>query len=224
MFPIEKIEQEFDRFMALLECTRVSDEVGSSPNFNNADYVNQLNKVVIELKVLNKDFFPNGGIIDSLSSIIIKPVNIAQTGCGQYVFELPEINREGKNDNFEEPLRRILKKANKQLKDTKKYYWGDNISYGFLIFAQVGITISPEITALLIQKLINKEFSSIDGVIICTPYHDLINPTTLKKNPNCLSVVRQDDENKINLCSYILNSWEEYYNSGGHNLTTETKA
>jgi hypothetical protein len=211
------VENEFDRFMLELGYTRVSEDVGNSPNFKNADYVNKMDKSIIELKVLQKEFFENGGVIDSLNAIIINPINIDEKGLGQYEFTLPDINREGKHDNFEEPLRRVLKKANKQLKETKKYYFGDDTSFGFVILAQVGFSkLGADITAMLVQKIVSQEFTSIDGTIICTPYHLSQNPTTLQVNPICISITNELDIIKKRKCMDVADKWVQFWERGGH--------
>jgi hypothetical protein len=211
------VENEFDRFMAELSYTRVSEDIGDSPSFQNADYVNKTDKSVVELKVLQKEFFDNGGLVDSLNAIIINPVNIDDRGIGQYVFTIPNINREGKYDNFEEPLRRVIKKANSQLRETREYYFENEISWGFLMLAQVGFNqLSPDITAALVQKIVNREFRSIDGVIICTPYHRTRNPTTLKINPECVSVTNELDIIKKKKCMDIADKWVKFLEKGGH--------
>ena len=110
----EQTENEFDNFFKQLSYSRIRDEVGENPKFANADYINKIEKIIIELKVLYKEHFPEGGVIDSLRALTIKPKTIDSKGYGQYTFTFPDKNREGRNDNFEEPLKRSLKKANKQ--------------------------------------------------------------------------------------------------------------
>ncbi|MDX2067907.1 MAG: hypothetical protein SFV55_05745 [Haliscomenobacter sp.] len=129
----KQLEVEFDYFMNSIQFTRVSRDVGESPNFKNADYVNVDIQTVVELKVIEKDYFENGGIIDSLHSFLPKPIEVNEEGTGLYELRLPEKNREGKHDNFEEPLRRVLKNANRQLRDTRQYYFGENYSNGYVI-------------------------------------------------------------------------------------------
>lgn len=55
-----KIESDFDVFMKNIGYTRVSEDVGTSPTFQNADYVCKSKKIVVELKVINKDHFVDG--------------------------------------------------------------------------------------------------------------------------------------------------------------------
>jgi hypothetical protein len=96
--------------------------VGDSPTFNNADYINKRDRIVAELKIIDKDFFGRSGVIDRLQTIVTVPKNTDKQGYGQYEFTLLGINREGRHDTIEEPLRRVLKKANKQLRETSMSY------------------------------------------------------------------------------------------------------
>lgn len=223
MKSLKEIEQEFDVFFESLRYSRIDLDVGSSPTFANADYINKSNKTIVELKIINKEFFPKGGVIDSLNALILQPTNIDDKGLGQYTFELPKINREGKHDRFEEPLRRIIKKANKQIKQTKEYY-DDNRFSGFVIIAQVGLTsLSTVVTAQLVRKIIQHEFSSINGAIICSPYEKNINPLTQETNPECVSVTNEANSHLRSKCVFIADSWIKFLESAGHPKTLQTK-
>lgn len=219
MTDLVQVEKQFDRFAQQIGFSRVSDDVGSSPRFSNADYVDKKRRIVIELKILDTEYFPRGGIIDSMQAIIVQPININEDGTGQYEFSLPGLNREGKHDNFEEPLRRILKKANKQIRETKEYYIHSSEDLGFLIIAQLGLqSLSPEVTVNLIQKLLTSEFSSIDGVLVCTPNGSLVDPTTMRRNPEGVSIGRLDKHNARETINVIGELWADYYSLGGHTV------
>lgn len=90
MIPPEQTECEFDKFFDLLGFKRVINDVGESPAFENADYVHIGKHIVVELKVLFKEHFVNGGVIDSLNAIVVQPISIDNEGVGQYVFSLPK--------------------------------------------------------------------------------------------------------------------------------------
>lgn len=211
-----KIEVDFDIFMKSIGYTRVSDDVGASPDFQNADYVCKSKKIVVELKAINKDHFVDGGIIDSLQTIVMQPVNIDEEGLGQYSFSLPNANREGKIDNIEEPLRRIIKKANNQIKETKSYY-GFPEGEGYLIIAQIGMpSIGAEVTAALVRKILNHEFKNIDGAIVCSPKGSLIDPFTQEKHSECASITKELDTCKKSRCIDIADNWISFFEKGGH--------
>jgi hypothetical protein len=217
MINSEEAEIEFDKFFWQIGYIRVSEDVGSSPDFKNADYVHKLDHITVELKILEKERFTEGGVIDSLNAIIVQPQTINAQGYGQYSFTIPEINRHGRHDNFEEPLRQILKKANKQLKETMSFYCNDNSFTGYVVLAQTGLlSLSPEITALLVKRILDTEFNSIDGAIICVPYSNLINPITRRTNPVCVSVTKDFDMNRRNQCIRIADAWCKFLQEGGH--------
>ena len=213
----EQTESEFDSFFNQIGYKRVSDIIGKSPNFKNADYIKESSKISVELKVIDKDFFSEGGLIDSLNAFIVKPININNNGTGQYTFTLPERNREGNLDQFEEPIRRILKKANRQLRETRNHFFSNSHSYGYVILAQTGFSsLNPLFTAKIVQKILDYEFSSIDGAIICTPYYNLTDPITQRKNEYCVSVTKNYDYLRKTICENIAENWVEFLLKGGH--------
>ena len=170
--PIE-VEREFDAFFDSLGFRRVSEIVGDSPDFPNADYINETDKIVVELKVLDKDYFVDGGFIDRFRGFVPAPVNVNADGTGQYKVTLPPKNREGKYDTFEEPLRRVLKKANKQIKETKKHLLSEN-DRGFVVLVMNGfVSLDPPTVAEMISALLNDEFRSISGYILCMANPDV---------------------------------------------------
>ena len=170
MITPEQTEKEFDLFFESIGFSRVSDDVGNSPSFQNADFVNKDKKIVVELKVLFKEHFDEGGLIYSLNAFIYIPKVIDESGLGQYSLTLSKKNREGKRDSFSEPIRRTLKKANKQLRETKQFYFECTPATGYVFLAQTGLmSLSPGITGALVRKQLDDGFSQIDGAIICTP-------------------------------------------------------
>jgi hypothetical protein len=216
MKPTE-LESQFDHFMFGIDFTRVSEDIGSSPSFANADYVHKLNNIVVELKILEKDFLEQGGVIDSLHTFIARPKKIDTNGIGLYELQVPMVNREGTLDNFEEPLRRILKKANKQIGETKKYYFYDKLSYGFVIIALLGLDSIPTIMVTqVICKILNQEFSNIEGAIICKPFKSKIGNSNLFSETECHSISKELPESKDGFCKKIANSWVSFLESGWH--------
>ena len=212
MIEPKQTEQELDKFFKQIGYTRVSEDVGNSPLFKNADYVNKHNRTIVELKVLAKEHFQEGEIISSLRAIIVQPQLIDEQGYGQYSFKIPEPNRKGKLDSFEEPLRNILKKANKQLRDTKNFYFGDDSASGYVVLAQTGLTsLSPEVTASLVVQILDNEFSSINGVIICTPHSTFINPITQENNLICVYVTKDCNTHLRIQCRQIADAWCQFF-------------
>lgn len=213
----EQLESEFDAFAYTVGFKRVSDFVGNSPDFANADYINDEEKIIIELKIIDKNFFEVGGIIDRLQTIVTIPKNIDLNGFGQYEFILPNINREGRYDTMEEPLRRILKKANRQIKETKDRLLDGN-GVGFVLIAlNMERIIDPEVIRSLAGEILSREFSAINGFIICTPGYGLYNPVTRMAHSLCLPTTPYEGPEEIrSMCNKIGQAWIEFSNNGGH--------
>jgi hypothetical protein len=212
-----ELENEFNVLFEGLGYSRVSEIVGHSPTFANADYVNADKGIVVELKIIDKDFFENGGIIESLNTFVTVPKNIDEEGFRQYTFSLPNKNREGKVDTMEEPLRRVLKKANKQLRETKtELLKGEGI--GFIVIAlNMKTLIDPEKIRELVANLVSREFSSIAGFIICTPTWGKLDRETGRLQSMCLPTTEYGCSEDIRLsCNEIGQEWCKFINNGGH--------
>ena len=212
-----ELEKEFNLFFIQIGYQKVTEIVGKSPTFNNADYINKKDKIVVELKIIDKDFFVKGGVIDKLNTIVTVSKNIDEKGFGQCEFTLPDSNREGKHDTFEEPFRRILKKANKQLRETiKELLNGDGVGYVMLAL-NMQTTIDPEKISELTAELLMREFSSISGFIICTPTWGMYRQETGQLHPVCLPTTEYGCSDHVRqTCNGIGQKWCDFVNSGGH--------
>lgn len=125
------------------------------------------------MKIIDKDHFKEGGVINRLQAIL--PVSDTPLPYGkplppgQYKIKFPAPNREGRIDTFEEPLRRVLKKANKQIKQTRARLLDDK-AYGLVFLAlNMDTLIDLEVVCELIEQLLIAEFSGISGLIVGSP-------------------------------------------------------
>jgi hypothetical protein len=160
------LEKRFDQFFEGLEFKRVTSTVGLSPDFRNADYMHEGMKVIVELKILEKDYFKNGGVIDRFHQLVVIPERVDKNGLGVYRTIMPPPGK----STFEEPLGQLLKGANRQLKETKQHIFKGQ-GYGFVLLALNKFrSLSPAKTFdLVCSTLEQKAFSSIDGFMLCTP-------------------------------------------------------
>jgi hypothetical protein len=207
MIGANEIEKQFDALFRSLGFVRVSELVGESPSFANADYIQEKDRLIVELKVLDKDYFEHGGIIDRFCALVPAPVNVQPNGTGLFKVTMPPPNREGRHDTFEEPLRRVLKKANRQLKETKEKLLNSE-GRGFVVLVMNGLTaIDPPTVAMLASELLAAEFRSISGYVLCA------------KTPKvwCLSAMAADlTQDEYNRWYSIGESIGNYLDHGGN--------
>jgi len=214
------VESEFDKFFSSEGLQRVSDLVGFSPNFANADYISKEFKVAVELKVLDKDYFWEGGIINRLCGFVPAPVRVNEDGTGSYTVALPPANREGKHDSFEEPLRRILKKANRQLRETIDTMF-EGKGAGFVVLAMNRFrSLHMGVVQQLVDQLLEDEFSSISGYMLCTPGWGLLIPNEDQGLICCISS-RDDVHPRLRRGWWELGAnWCQFAEEGGHGKIT----
>jgi hypothetical protein len=162
-FTVDEIVKEFGG-------RRVTEYVGKSPNFDNADYIFPEQQVVIELKEIKKDFWNNEVIKQ-------KNFNIAKS-----YLELGKINldmifgralwpREYKSELvrlFRQPISRILKKCNKQIRETKKYFGYKNNRGAILFVNDFFTSLEPFYVIDLACNLLQTSYSSIDCFVYLT--------------------------------------------------------
>jgi hypothetical protein len=213
----EQIEADFTRFFKSIGYSRVSDLVGPSPSFKNADYLNSQDRIVVELKIIDKDYFSEGGIIDRFCGLIPKPVNIDERGLGLYTVAWPSLNREGRCDTFEEPMRRILKDANRQLRDTRNHIFQGQ-GWGFVFIALNGFTsLHPDLVVRMLNELLEREFSSITGYALCTPIWGFVAPHEKPVERYCHGSVMYGTPETIQTLWYaVVRQWCSFATASGY--------
>lgn len=164
------VELTWDTFIKSIGGDKISEIVGSSPSFENADYWDENKKFILELKEIETEFS------DSLDFKRISPL------LERLMKEDPEWRPFlfGGNNNypewfhfehirlFRDPIARIIKKANRQIRSTK-----ENLSLidaqGILLFVNDGFTsLSPDIVRLVAGDILTQAYSSIDCFIYLT--------------------------------------------------------
>jgi hypothetical protein len=83
MKPASEVERGFDGLFRSLGFRRVSEIIGDSPTFANADYLHREDQLIVELKVLEKNYFECGGIIDRFCALVPAPVDVRPDGTGE---------------------------------------------------------------------------------------------------------------------------------------------
>lgn len=165
------VEKTWDKFVQSMGGKRISDFLTRSPDFENADYFFESERIVAELKEVETEFGNSKAFQSGYESLLKrlmsedpswKPVSLG--GKGNYPkWFYPEFVR-----IFRPPISRILKKANRQLRETKKYLEIAEHK-GILIFVNDGFTaIGPDIILWLVCDILSNSYSSIDCFLYVT--------------------------------------------------------
>jgi hypothetical protein len=168
-----EIEPAFNAFVKKYGGELISDIVGSSPDFPNADYLFRKDNVVAELKILteNKLHDPEmqkkfGELFQSwIERGIIPPQKMPQfintkdypVPCQKEIYDI-----------WSPPVEHQLKKANLQIRETKKRL-GTESTKGLLLIANDGnLALPPLVLLHILFKSIKSKFHSIDTFVFFT--------------------------------------------------------
>lgn len=165
------VEPTWDEFVPTAGGLVVKAALPRSPDFENADYFFTDARVVAELKELETElsrtdaFFKK--FVDLHRRVVAedpswKPVLFGGSGAYPTWF-WPAYRR-----IFRPPLARILKKANRQLRETKSQY-GIDEPCGIVLFVNDGFTgIGPAYVVALAADILQNSYSSIDCFVYLT--------------------------------------------------------
>lgn len=167
--PVDQIEGDFDRFFKSIGFHRVEELTGRAPAFSNADYYSHNGPIVVELKVITKDYFEHGGFVNRLHAIVPVPVNVDSDGYGVYKVSVPHLEAGGKMDSLEPQLRRLLRKADVQISETVKHVL-EGKGIGFVFIALHGfVSAHPSVVYNLLRELFQGgDYPNIAGFIVCS--------------------------------------------------------
>lgn len=164
-FEVEPLVHEFVRS---IDGEVVSDLLPDSPNFENADYLFQTDGVIAELKCLQADFAAPAVIQEKVSRLYRKWLYE-----GSITFEmiwrpneLPREKRRKIKALYYSPLQNIIKKANRQLRETAKYLEMED-AQKLLLIANDGLySMEPlPIIGYTVDILQRRLYSNIHGFV-----------------------------------------------------------
>lgn len=166
------IEPAFNDFVKEFGGEIVSDLVGKSPKFFNADYFFRKDFVVAELKCLQKDFLKDLGFQKKFDALYNKWVNdglIAPMARRTVnTRDLPDKCQRDVIKVVKKPLHGIISKANKQIRETKQYLDCPDAK-GVLLLANDGnYALESDAVLQLVTSLIRVQFTSINYVAYFT--------------------------------------------------------
>ncbi len=165
------VEETWDEFVHCCGGKRIADLLSRNPNFENADYFFESEKIVAELKEVETEFDNSKAFLSGYEMLIKRLISEDPSwrpeilgGKSNYPrWFYPEFVR-----IFRPPISRILKKANRQLRETKRYFQITEHK-GILIFVNDGFTaIGPDIVLWLVCDILRHSYSAIDCFLYVT--------------------------------------------------------
>jgi hypothetical protein len=150
----------------------VLDDSLENPQFSNADYWFPKHQVIAELKCLTENLVAKREFNERLSKLYASWVRrglIPQTARGRITFRLRDIPVKCARE-FLDPIKRrldanVLKKANEQIKGTKKHFNASSAK-GLLLLANDGdYMFPPEMMAHLLARSMKEQHRSIHSAV-----------------------------------------------------------
>lgn len=167
----QPVEPTWQEFVLLADGDVVSRLLPEPRIFENADFIFKNAGVIAELKEIETEFSKSGTFLKKFEELMNRILTedpdwkpLLFGGTGKY----PAWFHEEFVRLFRPPISRVLKKANRQLRDTKKHF-GIHSATGVLILVNDGFTaIDPEEIRALAARLLVHSYSSIDCLVYIT--------------------------------------------------------
>ena len=168
------IERAFDRLVELAGGRRVDELVGKNPSFENADYYFESDRVIAELKIIEKDDVADEQFQAKIRKLMAKWVaegRMAPPPPGKFTLsskDLPEPLQLEFLNQFRAPLKSRVTKANRQIKSTQAAFQMPD-SHGLLFLVNDGNPIlKPSVAFNLLHHLLKTDHRSIHHVVYCS--------------------------------------------------------
>ncbi|ELV8657353.1 TPA: hypothetical protein RQJ75_004430 [Vibrio vulnificus] len=166
------VEEELTLCVQAIGGRHVSDLVGHSPKFQNADYIFPEQKVVAELKSLDEDKILDERNIKKASELYLKDLN--NNKAPVVVFGTVQLTTAGFSEElvegikklYKDPIQRLVKKANKQIRETKSELEVSNYKGLMLIANNNHSALDPDHANQILEEIFRKpDYSSINSVV-----------------------------------------------------------
>lgn len=165
------VEDTWNKFIEVSGGNRVDEELSKNPDFDNADYIYKEDNIILELKEIETEFLRQEKTREKYNQLIEKLKNDESYNENALIDDKVAYPSWFNNEfqRLAKPaIDRVLKKANKQIKETKKYF-GVNKDSGVIIFVNDGFTdINPYVVSRLAQNSLIYSYSSIDCFLYMT--------------------------------------------------------
>ena len=170
---ISKIESQFDTVVKRIGGVPLRELLDSkSPSFENADYLFPSENIITELKILEKDPNTDGELQSKVQAkfddwmaegkLFVSGTEIIHSKdlSPEMQWELMRIHSE--------PVKRVIKKANRQIRDTKAYLNRPHAQGHVIIVNEANRELQPEHLGFAAHQSLGRAFSSINGVSLLT--------------------------------------------------------
>jgi len=168
------IEEEFNSFVSSVSGRQVSELVGNSPSFSNADYIFESDQIVAELKCLEDNKLNDKNISNKLTKLYLRwrseghNISLTHNGWRGSINGLTKEQSLQVLKVYAKPIRKRIIKANKQIKETKKALGCENYK-GILLIANDGnMALDIEHVHAIINYILGKSYSGINAVVFFT--------------------------------------------------------
>jgi hypothetical protein len=167
------VEETMDEYVENFGGELIKKIVPPNPPFFNADYLFRKYGVIAELKTLEKDFFTEKDYQKKINNLYSKWVEmgLVKPVMGKIKIESRDLPQQCQLDianMVKKPLENRISKANKQIKETKKYFKSENFK-GLLILVNDGnYSLESDAVMYLVNRIVNTQCTSIDSVIYFT--------------------------------------------------------
>lgn len=164
------VEQTVDRLVDLAGGKRVSEIVGHSPGFQNADYVFASSEIVVELKELTTDWPKRKDFQERIGAMWAGFVREGRLSDA-HLSGSEEIPRDVQRqflDLLRKPVKRVLEKANRQIRETNARLGYENGQGVLLLVVDGVLTVAPMLLMSLVCKILSHGYSSIKCLVLMT--------------------------------------------------------
>lgn len=215
--PALPTEETFDRFVKSFEGQKISDLLSGNPSFPNADYLFPNENVIAELKTLQTDFGTTDSFRAKHIELVKKYLSESRMTLSA-IFHSAEQPKEYIEDLlrlFRPALSRIVKKANKQLKQTKRELNLPNTPGILLLINDDFLSLEPRFIMSIICENLSHSYSSIDAFVYLTLNHYVDIPGNNYPNLLWIPVYKRSPDSLTGFVNKLGRQWFQF-------LETET--
>jgi hypothetical protein len=212
-------EREFNALVQEFGGTLVSDLVGKSPGFENADDIFDDYHLVAELKCLDEDKIIDPKFMEKVSSLYQEARQ--HGGTRVVVFGTVRVSssdftpeyQERLIKLYEEPIRNAVKKANRQIRETKRHFDKEDYDGLLLVINENNVALDPIHVVHLLDRIFSRHlYSSINHAISLTVSMRATHPSHNADYMTWTAISGAGAENEVfrQFQSALRESWRHY--------------